>query len=185
MLANSETDLTGQKIASGEAKLTANSKLTAQVKAVKQGKVALTATSEITVEGYGEVYDITGEAHVKAVSKLSVTGRKIITGKADIKADSEINVQAKTRRQGKAAAIATSKLTTIGEYIPPYKQVIVTLSIQAKKQALSLQERQKAYRNVKLNWRWNKMPLIGDTIRLKGEFKDFDENYTDPDDVKL
>ena len=29
------------------------------------------------------------------------------------------------------------------------------------------------------------MPLIGDTIRLKGEFKDFDENYADPDDVKL
>jgi hypothetical protein len=29
------------------------------------------------------------------------------------------------------------------------------------------------------------MPLIGDTIRLKGEFKGFDGEYVDPDDVKL
>ncbi len=29
------------------------------------------------------------------------------------------------------------------------------------------------------------MPLIGDTIRLKGEFKDFNGVYVDPDDVVL
>ena len=29
------------------------------------------------------------------------------------------------------------------------------------------------------------MPLIGDTIRLKSEFKDFDGEYVDPEDVKV
>lgn len=29
------------------------------------------------------------------------------------------------------------------------------------------------------------MPLIGDTVRLKAEFKDFDGEYISPDDVKL
>lgn len=29
------------------------------------------------------------------------------------------------------------------------------------------------------------MPLIGDTVRLKAEFRDFDGEYVDPDEVKV
>jgi len=161
----SSFDVAGEKRArSPPAVLTGEAEVAAEGKKVAKGQVTLTATSEI-----------------------KVTGRKIITGKADIKADSEINVQAKTRRQGQAVIPAISEIAVKGKYEPPYKQLIIGLSVQERQISLSVQERQigLSVQEYKVKLEVEGMPLIGDTIRLKGEFKDLDGNLTDIEEPKV
>ncbi len=65
-----------------------------------------------------------------------------------------------------------------GKYEPYYKQLIIGLSVQEKQISLSVQE-------YKVKLEVEGMPLIGDTIRLKGEFKDLDGNLTDIEEPKV
>ena len=67
---------------------------------------------------------------------------------------------------------------TLRHVIMPYTQLIITMSIQERQIDLSTQERE-----VKLGV--EQMSLIGNTVRLKAEFKDFNGEHVSPENVNL
>jgi transposase-like protein len=58
---------------------------------------------------------------------------------------------------------------TLRHVIMPYKQLIITMSIQEREVKLGVEQ----------------MPLIGNTVRLKAEFKDFNGKHVSPENVNL
>ena len=73
---------------------------------------------------------------------------------------------------------AASEMVVKGKYEPYYKQLIIGLSVQERQIGLSVQE-------YKVKLEVEGMPLIGNTIRIIGESRDYSRQLSDLTEPKF